>query len=481
MRCLALAAAWREKDNNAIFVGRFPMNIAELMRERGFVADALPLEVDTDDVIRAAISHISEDGAGWVVFDSYRFACEHQRAVRKAGARLLVIDDCMHLKSYEADMILNQNQGAGELPYLVSPGCRVLGGPKYALLRPEFRMRAADAGRRRVDHADRVLVTMGGADPGNATSDVIRALSHLHERDLRVTIVVGPANPRLSELATAAETLRHCELLENVRDMAALMESNDFCITAAGSTCWELCCLGTPFATIVIADNQIGVAEWLEGRGLAPFLGRFEALDSETLSSRLRELLADSSLRQAMSARGRALVDGKGAERVAEMLSQPVPHLRPTTAADCRQIWEWTNDPDVRNASFSVETISWADHQRWFKAKLSDPDHLFFIAQDHSGKPLGQIRFALNGADAEVSVSLCREARGKGWGASVIQKGIRHLELEHGVERVHAFIKPGNAASEQTFVRAGFWALHESGGASERVHYMTGGRRRGWA
>ena len=59
--------------------------------------------------------------------------------IKQAGYRLLVIDDYNHLDYYCADIILNQNLHAFGLSYLCEPYTRLLLGPRFALLRKEFR------------------------------------------------------------------------------------------------------------------------------------------------------------------------------------------------------------------------------------------------------------------------------------------------------------------------------------------------------
>ena len=59
--------------------------------------------------------------------------------------KLLVIDDYNHLPEYECDMLLNQNFGAEKYTYNINSEAKLLLGPKYVLLRREFR----DAAKKR--------------------------------------------------------------------------------------------------------------------------------------------------------------------------------------------------------------------------------------------------------------------------------------------------------------------------------------------
>ncbi|NEO80442.1 hypothetical protein [Moorena sp. SIO4G3] len=48
-------------------------------------------------------------GATWVVVDGYHFGADYQRVIKKAGLRLLFIDDYGHAAHYWADLVLNSD------------------------------------------------------------------------------------------------------------------------------------------------------------------------------------------------------------------------------------------------------------------------------------------------------------------------------------------------------------------------------------
>lgn len=135
-------------------------------------------------------------------------------------------------------------------------------------------------------------------------------------------------------------------------------------------------------------------------------------------------------------------------------------NLRRVRPADCRLIWEWSNAPEVRAASFSTEPIPWESHQQWFTAKLQDPGCYFFIILGPEQQPLGQIRFETVGeAQATVSISLAPEARGQGWGAAALRLAAREVFQTTPLRVIHAYIKPDNARSLKAFRTAGFRPL----------------------
>ena len=140
-------------------------------------------------------------------------------------------------------------------------------------------------------------------------------------------------------------------------------------------------------------------------------------------------------------------------------MSDSVSHrvlLRPAVIGDCRRLWEWRNEGATREASFHTESIPFEAHEAWFSRKLNDPYTRIFIATDAGGRELGYARFDIKQGEAEISVSLDRGERGKGYGIDVIRRGSDQLLKTEPVQRIIAHIKTSNPASRTAFERAGF-------------------------
>ncbi|MDR3400888.1 MAG: UDP-2,4-diacetamido-2,4,6-trideoxy-beta-L-altropyranose hydrolase [Chthoniobacter sp.] len=329
MRSLALAQSWcgSRDPGTAVKRAAFLMSsttaaIDERLRTVGMTLARLEAPLGTRAEVEETIRFAREAGAGWVVLDGYHFLPDMQGALRAAGLRVLCIDDNGDAADYQADVILNHNFHArAELYPHRSATTRLLLGPGYALLRPEFT--AAWPTRRTPPVARKLLVTLGGADPANATQMVLAALQELPIEGLEVVVVVGGSNLRQKELEQLAAGIgAHIRVVHDAPNMAELMAWADLAVATASVTTLELACMGLPALLMVLAENQRLIAEYLHEQGLARYLGWHHELNPVRLREAIFALAGDPKTRDNMSARGRSLVDGRGAGRVAAELSK---------------------------------------------------------------------------------------------------------------------------------------------------------------
>ncbi|TAJ15991.1 MAG: UDP-2,4-diacetamido-2,4,6-trideoxy-beta-L-altropyranose hydrolase [Planctomycetota bacterium] len=240
MRCLALAQAWTERGGVASFASADCASaLAARLSTEGFELQPIDARAGSAEDARATIRLARRRGARWVALDGYHFGAPYQAHLRAAGLRVLLFDDEARAGAYEADLLLNQNLHAAERDYGWRSGsARLLLGSQYALLRREFR-RGAQPREDVPERAHRLLVTLGGADPSNATERVLRALTRLRIPDLEVLCLAGAANPHYDALARRAAP-PHVRVERATSDMPACMAWADMAISAAGTTSWEL-------------------------------------------------------------------------------------------------------------------------------------------------------------------------------------------------------------------------------------------------
>jgi UDP-2,4-diacetamido-2,4,6-trideoxy-beta-L-altropyranose hydrolase len=288
-------------------------------------------------------------------------------------------------------------------------------------------------------------------------SKVLKALQEIPDKNCEIRIVAGAGNPYFKDLQALIKNMQgDIQLIQHAQGIATLMQWADLAVASAGITSWELSFMGVPSLLMVLAENQRSNAERLDETGIAINLGWYEHLAAADIAHAVNQLLGDFNRRSEMAQRGRNLIDGHGVERVLRCMLHKSFTIRQATENDCKLLWEWANDPDVRSGSFSSDFIPWEQHVEWFHQKLRDPNYRIYIAVGTQGTPIGQVRYEIRQEESMISVSLDKHYRGQGYGSVVIKKACEELFSDSDILKVHAYIRTDNKASVVAFTNAGF-------------------------
>lgn len=337
MRCLTLADALKSNGAECAFVSRaHPGHLIEQIRQRGHEVFALPAPAASSSAVQDADyaawlgvawqddadeTKRALDGAqpDWLIVDHYSLESAWEQSLRDHCKHLMVIDDLVN-RDHDCDVLLDQNLGRQDSDYLayVPATCKVMTGPRYALLKPDFSaLRAESLARRKAPQLKNILVTMGGVDRTDVSSRVLLALKACAlPADTRIRVVMGPHAPwlsRVKEIATAMPW--PTQVLVGVSNMARIMADSDLAIGAAGSSAWERCCLGLPSLMLVLADNQKDAASEIQKAGAAITLAATESLEND-LRSCVSELIENPNAIHLLIEHAQNVTQGNGAALV---------------------------------------------------------------------------------------------------------------------------------------------------------------------
>jgi len=252
----------------------------------------------------------------WVVVDHYSLGFDWECAIRRIASKVMVIDDLV-TRNHDCDLLLNQNYGQTTFSYKnrVASSTRLLIGPHFALLRPEFaNLREATLSSKTKLDDPILLISLGGVDKDNFTQKVLCALAKARlPSNVLIVVVLGPDSPHIDSVRAEADKLQwKTKILVNVTDMARLMTEASWAIGAAGSSTWERCCLGLPTLTLVIAENQLPSAHALAESGYTIYLDPLIPINT-SIPQGIEKLISHAKL---LSIRCAELTDGRGVERV---------------------------------------------------------------------------------------------------------------------------------------------------------------------
>jgi UDP-2,4-diacetamido-2,4,6-trideoxy-beta-L-altropyranose hydrolase len=470
MRCLALAQALQQRGAKVSFLMReVPAALTETIECLGFNLIRLPegppreagwLGVPWDmDALQTAAALKAQGNPDWLVIDHYGIDHRWEERVRTASCKILVIDDLAQAK-HSCDVLLNQNLVAdAQARYraLVPATCRLLTGPRFALLREEFRA-CRESLKRNFDQVRNLLVFLGGADPDGASLRILNVLDAMRPREFKVTVVLGAASPHRTTVERAYAERAGFEVIIQSSNVAQLMAAADLAIGAGGVSAWERCCLGLPSIVIAIAENQLEVSKAAAAAGAFLYLGSSADISDDELVASLKVMNGNASLRRSLSETGMRLVDGRGCERAARAVLQRPLQVRPARTEDAERVFAWRNDERTRRHSHDPGPLTLEAHLQWFHECLRDSRRMLLIGETEHG-PVGVLRYDMEQNIATASVYLDPALHGQGYGPSLLLGGDRWLkQARPDITRVRAEMRPENHSSRSAFAEAGYRA-----------------------
>ena len=337
-RCLALAQALQETDLDTVFLGRrSDADGAALVTAAGFRWLTLPgpavgdvglahdgwLPVTPEQDAADTVAVLDGRPLHAVVVDHYALDARWHDAVRRAtGAALVAIDDLAD-RPLAVDLLVDPNPAADHAAKwraVLRRPARLCTGPAHALLDRAYRRQPP---RPWYDRVACIGIFMGGTDPG-AHSELAWLACRAHAGWTGpIAIATTSANARLPALQALCERDPGLRLVVDQPDLAAFHASHDLQIGAGGGALWERCALGVPTLALVTAPNQRLSVPLLADAGV---VCGFDTVHTgpgtaAELGAVIARLLAHPGERAALRRQALALVDGRGATRVAAAIA----------------------------------------------------------------------------------------------------------------------------------------------------------------
>jgi len=492
MRSLSLAKSLQDHGVQVHFICReHPGNLIGILQREHIPVSILPAptsitiptDVDytnwlgvtqTEDATQT-IDAIINGKPDWLVVDHYGIDINWENIVRPHVKKVLVIDDLAN-RQHNCDVLLDQNfSSEGERRYsdLVPKTCKLLLGPHYALLKPEYAAYRRKL-RKRDGQIRNVLLFFGGSDLQNMTGKALEALSCPELKHLNVNIVIGTNNIHRASIEQQVIKRPKTNIYDPRPHLADLIAKADLAIGAGGASTWERMCLGLPTVVITLAENQLPATKALVEAKLIYYAGHFTEVDDCHLKLLIQKLINNPIELADLASRNFLQVDGLGLFRVVEVLN-PSPanelRLRPARKEDMLHFFNWVNDPAVRKNSFNTSVISWETHQKWYEKKLHDSNCWQFVL-DAGSLPVGQIRFERCGNEAQIDYSIDKIVRGRGWGSLLVAMGVELMQKIEPI-RIYANVKADNLASSAVFLKNHFLEKSSKLGMGYRQFYCN--------
>lgn len=245
-----------------------------------------------------------------LIVDSYTVELSFLQKCNSICNSMVVIDDNIRLP-YEKMMVLNPNYFAGSLEYPEDRENTYFIGKDYTLLRKEF----YTPFNRTINEVPMdVLVTMGGTDILGMTVKTIKKIRAIN-KEIRLHVVVTNAYSDLDVIKDSLNSNDNLYIGLNAEEMYNLMISVDFAIASAGGTSNELIKTKCPMALVVVAENQLKNAVYINDIGAAVLV------DAEDMNG-LEQMFSYEKRLQIMSALEEFASNKRATELVLELLER---------------------------------------------------------------------------------------------------------------------------------------------------------------
>ncbi len=312
MRCLSIADEIRNSGAEAIFI-LADNNACGLLEKCGYefaVLDTSWKDMDAEIPIMKRL--IRDKHIKTLIIDSYAATADYLSAMTEL-TYTLYIDD-LNRCDLSVDVILCYAIYADRQIYIENCACKsseLLLGTDYVPLRKVFRNIPKKVIREKVEN---ILILSGGGDPYRTIDQCIGVLSK--KSTIEIHAICGRYSEQAEELRRMYKNMPNIHIHETVDNIEVYMQEADICISAAGTTLYELCACGTPTLSYILADNQIDNARGFDEKGLIPYLGDVRKHDIGICVQEALNQLEDAGSRKDISEKMRMLIDGKGCYRI---------------------------------------------------------------------------------------------------------------------------------------------------------------------
>ncbi len=166
-------------------------------------------------------------------------------------------------------------------------------------------------------------MSFGGGEVYDRIKGLLEILLVL-DKDLTVNItvdfVIGGKKDNKEQIRSFLSPCKKLKFnfIEDQMNLSPYMAKADFAVTAAGSTVFELACLGVPQIVFIIDKNQEINGNKIKATGLGTCLGGINEIISHNFEKTFFSYLFDDQMKLKLSNQAQTLIDGKGAQRVAE-------------------------------------------------------------------------------------------------------------------------------------------------------------------
>jgi len=289
-RCYAIACALQQRGCKPVFFIFSDGDVSKVVRP--FKARNVDWKLDIESIFK-------NEQIPFAIIDSYLAPQKvYELAARLLDGHLLIIDDYMRLE-YPRSFVVNPAMDSQKLNYPKGAGRKYLLGKDYIILRSDF----WEVQPKKIkDKIENIFLTFGGW----AEKETLEQVALFIKKHINVNL----------------QMLDSYKKQYSAKQMRRMMIEADLCVSGGGQTIYELTRMGVPTISVTLDDNQALNVKALKQAGFSFSAGR---INKDSFYDRLEEgikHMISPIVRKNCSAIGQKLVDGKGAHRLTDIITE---------------------------------------------------------------------------------------------------------------------------------------------------------------
>ena len=250
-----------------------------------------------------------------VILDSYLISLKNIEYISNITFTVCICDFGPYPKS---NLILNHQPNA-------KLGKNVLAGPKYAPIlysESDLTINKTIIKKQKIykhsTNKKNLLISFGTYDSLGIAALVLKSLveSNYFFHKTSIVVLIGKSSPHLNYISRLCKNIENIQVLVEPENLLEIYHCSDLAVGAPGSSLFERLFFGVP--SVLVPQNNIHkilTKNWVS-KGVVLSAKN----DSKSILKNVRLLLENQEECKKMSILGKKIVDGKGAERVSNVI-----------------------------------------------------------------------------------------------------------------------------------------------------------------
>lgn len=292
----------------------------KLIESRGFKFFTIMQPDSVDDEIKLINTALNGKNYDDIILDLLKYDTikKYSDAFKDHCQRLICFTDDTYKRVIDCDFVFAFSPNQKNEYYDNKYKTKYFVGLDFVPLKPEYSEIRSNNISEKVKN---VLITFGGTDLNNYTKMIYNSLIDRYQT-INFTFIIGPGyddNVNLDDMKNNIK--KNMNLLENVNNLSEFIENSDLVICSAGTTLIEILSIGKPALVLPQSERENDHANALLSKRCIIKTKNFgKDINHNVVIKLFNELINKYETRKKLVTAANIVVDGKGMERIGNIL-----------------------------------------------------------------------------------------------------------------------------------------------------------------